>query len=182
MVRFSTTSPSSTIRLMDTTQICTFRLSWRQVSRLRHLANGTLIVYNHLLLYGFGQWKRKGLQPSPALLSEELGTMRATQRWLIDIPLSLLQKEVDEVSQRLALLILKRPHATFAPKIKKGRTRVLDIQPICRCFGKVLLIESLGTFVLRRTPNLPLRSTTLRWEGGPYMVLRVEESPCESKR
>lgn len=167
---------------MDTTQICTYRLSWRQVSRLRHLANGTLIVYNHLLLYGFKQWKQKGLQPSRALLSEELGVMRATQRWLLDIPFSLLQKEADAVCLRLALRICSHPRATMAPRIQKGRTRVLDIQPICHCFGKVLLVESLGTFVLRRTPHLPLQSTTVLWKGGPCMVLRVEESPCESKQ
>ncbi len=167
---------------MDTKQICTYRLSWRQVSRLRHLANGTLIVHNHLLFYGFKQWKKNRLLPIRGLLAEELGTMRATQGWLIDIPFALLQNEADAVCQRLTRYITNRPNTTMPPKIKKGHDRVLDIQPICRCFGKVLLIESLGTFVLRRTPNLPLRSATMHWESGSYMVLTVEDSPCASKR
>lgn len=153
----------------------TFSLTKQQQTRLSHLSNGTLIVYNHLLLFGFKQWKKEGKELTFALLSQELGEMRIRQSWLSDIPLSLLEEEVKEAYRFLEAYRKKKPNPSMPPRIKQGKPRMLCITPICRQLGTMLLVQSLGCFELKTALRPPLESVMLQWEGGSAMMLSITE-------
>ncbi len=158
--------------------IYTCHLTWRQKKRLHHLANATLIVYNHLLLFGFRWWKKQHELPSQEVLEKELKLIfMRHQSWLTDIPIGMFQNEMAKSYEELASYVKTHPTTKNPPRIKQGKERTLDIQPICRYYGNVMVVETLGAFYLHRNLKEPVRSVSLYWNLGPTITLTIEEAP-----